>query len=1306
VRETYGHHARRATKRETESSPHKGAEAFSRTPRTFARYSLGLMLRLPSPESGPVADESGDVPNTSQVTGGDGAQSSKSPVLWKGTDRYEILNSLGEGGMGFVYEAYDRHRKERIAIKTMRSVDAAALYRFKQEFRTLADVRHPNLVQLYELFAEDEENLFFSMELVEGSDFIAYVRNSAVVQQSGMAPRGRFAAVDFVRLRSALIQLVDGIAALHAAGKLHRDVKPSNVRVTPDGRVVILDFGVATELGGGQRAEGAEEDEGMIGTAAYMAPEQAAGEASDLASDWYSVGVMLYEAIVGEPPHVGSPFEIVANKCQIESLPPSARVDGVPADLEALCLELLAIDAKRRPTGEQLLNRLRADAPTVSSSRLQAAPALMELVGREAHLARLQEASDATQVGKAVCVRIFGAAGMGKSELAHSFLHRLENSANTIILRGRTYERESVPYKAFDALIDQLTHCLLDLEARGESPALPADIGALAQVFPVLRRVSSIDMAAQSKADDPRAVRLRAFAALRELFTTLTTRGPLVVFIDDVHWGDADSAALLLELVRPPNEPPVLFLTTHRTEDADTSAFLLALAAQWPDDVEVREVEVGPLQRDDANCLALALLERDDAVAERVAEKVAHESRGNPFLIVELARFALTGSNQRTLQGLSLEQMVEERTGRLSDEARHLLELIAIGGRPMPWNLVKDAASGVHGASQLVALLQANRFVRVSLRDGVEWVEVVHDRMRESLLVQVSAKVARNYHADLARALELSPEPDQEAIATHLIGAGDRERGGQYARRAADLAISQLAFAQAERLYQLALEALPADSGDAQSLRISLAKASEWAGNAEKAARGYLVAAAHAPDGARLELERAAAAQLIAAGHVDEGVSVFRKILATHRIRVPSSRAGVRFWTFVYRVAAALLLRLTLRDKNDLTPDRKRYLDALQTMGRVLAVVDPDSAIYMKARYFCEALWSRSPSFVLRAAILEAGSFSAAGNRASRKERALFALGKRLAEQTGDEEWLGYHDLTYGIGEYLRGRWRSCVELLDKAQVRLAAFRAWQANASIYRIYAMVSLGDLVEVKTRAKALVDDARRRGDRYTAANLLASHPTAARLAADDVRSAQREVKEALAHWSQATYLVQHWQGMLWETETFLYAGDGEQAWQRLARDESRLLNSSLMGIQLIRAWTLFARARSSVASLAMLDSSQQRARLREARRAQRQLQREAMPWIDVLAGLARAAIAHASLDDSASEQALKRAASLADIAEMPLHAAAARHRLGLLLGGETGQAMVTSAEDAMAKRGVRVPARYAQMLVVGQWLPRGH
>src|SRR5512145_394277 len=145
---------------------------------------------------------------------------------------FEILNELGRGGMGIVYRAFDLSRNEIVALKTIRGLDAAAIAHLKQEFRTLTGVIHPNLVTLHELISSGEE-WFFTMELVEGCDFFTYVCS---------------ASDRFDCLREILPQLVEGVSALHQAGILHRDIKPSNVRVTKEGRIILLDFGLAAHM--------------------------------------------------------------------------------------------------------------------------------------------------------------------------------------------------------------------------------------------------------------------------------------------------------------------------------------------------------------------------------------------------------------------------------------------------------------------------------------------------------------------------------------------------------------------------------------------------------------------------------------------------------------------------------------------------------------------------------------------------------------------------------------------------------------------------------------------------------------------------------------------------------------------------------------------------------------------------------------------------------------------------------------------------------------------------------------------------
>ena len=260
--------------------------------------------------------------------------------------------------MGVVYEAFDRERNTRVALKTIRTLTADTLLRFKNEFRALQDLQHPHLVRLDELF-EADGTWFFTMEMVDGVDFTSYVRPGALARPAiadgsvssasdqrthsvaaialdtqpdpalavgfsatrlpladvgdtrptrpvevGGSPEvaRRFplrtaraartaAGFDEPRLRHALRQLALGICAIHDAHLVHRDVKPANILVTGEGRVVLLDFGLVTD------AVQAQLEAEALGTATYMAPEQLAGAPVTTAADWYAVGVTLYLAL-------------------------------------------------------------------------------------------------------------------------------------------------------------------------------------------------------------------------------------------------------------------------------------------------------------------------------------------------------------------------------------------------------------------------------------------------------------------------------------------------------------------------------------------------------------------------------------------------------------------------------------------------------------------------------------------------------------------------------------------------------------------------------------------------------------------------------------------------------------------------------------------------------------------------------------------------------------------------------------------------------------------------------------------------
>ncbi|HLK39288.1 MAG TPA: AAA family ATPase, partial [Polyangiaceae bacterium] len=1134
---------------------------------------------------------------------------------------------------------------------------------------------------------------FFAMELVRGADFLTYVQTSG----------GRTA--DPAKLRPALRQLVEGVQALHAAGKLHRDVKPSNVLCTTEGRVVLLDFGVATELAPVIDEDQTEDDQ-IVGTAHYMAPEQALREAPTPASDWYSVGVMLYEALVGAPPFVGSMATILLEKTMTDPPRPSERAKGVPGDLDELCRALLDRTPERRPSGPEIL-RLFGAAPgsvrAVSEPPLADSAAMRALVGREPQLRALREAFVESRLGRSITVCVGGSAGMGKSSVVQQFVDELAENGEAVVLRGRAYEREAVPYKAVDSVIDALSRYLLRLSERGSSPPMPADAWALARLFPVLRRVPSVDTIPERPDADPARIRRRACDSLRELVASLGKSQPLVVYIDDVQWGDTDSASLLLELVRQPAAPALLLVLTYRQEEAATP-FLAEMRARWPEGAAIRDVAVGPLDPADSRRLALAMLGSADAATQQAASAIARESGGNPFLIHELARSSaasrLHGAGLDEAKGpkVTLEQVVGERLARLPPDGRRLLEIVALGGRPLPVNIVGDASGVPDAVDSTIRLLCARRFVRSGLRDGHEVVETVHDRIRETIVAQISESTGREYHLRLACALESAPNVDVEALAMHWLGAGESQRAGAYAERAADQATAKLAFDQAARLLQMRLGMLPAGSSETRRVQRRLAEVFEWAGRGAEAAPVYLEAADGAPELERVDLERAAAEQLLASGKIDMAGEVLRRVLGSLGMNAPHSAWGVRFWLLIYGLwARAIGLKFAGRRAGDVRPEDRVRIDALYAIALGFSVIDPLFARCMKERHLIEAMRAGDAVHVSRAAALCAIN----GKPGATRVRALAALAQQLAAGSGDSGAIAYAHATQGVHLYLSGRWKRALEELDGAYTHLQTFRAgWQSNANLFAVNALCLMGQLDEGSRRIDRLLYDAEQRGDLYLSVNLRTGYTATVWLARDDADTARRRVREAMARWSRRGFFVQHWYAMLAEVDIHLYLGDGAAAYERLQRDAASLKKSLLLNLQTVRAMTHYLRGRCSLASLEA-SHAQRSARLADARRRARALEREGMGWTAPLAAIVGAGVANASGDAEKAVTLLREAARSADAADMPLHAASARHQLGLKLGGDEGRELVDEACSTMTARGVQRPERFARMFVPGRW-----
>jgi eukaryotic-like serine/threonine-protein kinase len=736
------------------------------------------------------------------------------------TERFTLVRDLGEGAFGSVYEAWDEERRTTVAVKKLRHLDPAALYRFKQEFRALAGLSHPNLVRLHELISTDGD-FFLTMDLVDGTSFTSYVRRpSRTVTDSDDRPIDRRAGVDFDRLRDALPQLVAGVDALHEAGKLHRDLKPSNVLVTKAGQVVILDFGMVGDLA----AEGAlrSMDFSMAGTPTYMAPEQPAGGAVTKATDWYAVGVILFEALTGNVPFDGDEAADVFH-AKVNQDPPDPRtlVEGVPDDLAELCLALLRRDPAARPSGHEILRAVGERTDKEAPSRQGEATWLL---GREPHFTALDAAFTTVREGRAVLCHLHGSSGMGKTALLRRYLDGLPGDA--VVLEGRCYERESVPYKAVDSLVDALARYLTRLSRTKADALLPRDTPTLARLFPVLGRVESVAEYPRKGAEspDPLERRRRAFAALRELFGRLADRKPLVLVVDDFQWGDVDSAALLADLLRPPDPPTLLLLASYRSEDRDVEHVRMLRDLRLG--IEVREVEVGPLLPHQAEVLALSLLgERTEAVRAQ-ARIIAAESSGSPFFVQELVHHTKRGARRNAAGQVTLAEVLLDRVANLDVPARALLRVVAVMGSPLPLAVAAQAAGLGPQRHAALSDLQGGHFVRTrGARDDDE-VETFHDRIRETLLASLDAGELAEQHKRLALALESWGKADAEVLARHFEAAGLRGRAFDHALIAADRAERALAFDRAAALHRFAIAL--ADRRDTREILVRLGRETPW----------------------------------------------------------------------------------------------------------------------------------------------------------------------------------------------------------------------------------------------------------------------------------------------------------------------------------------------------------------------------------------------------------------------------------------------------------------------------------------------
>jgi serine/threonine protein kinase len=1222
-----------------------------------------------------------------------------------GHGRFEIVREVGAGGMGIVYEAIDREHRARVALKTLQRMDASSLLRFKKEFRALQDVQHQNLVRLGELFEEDGV-WFFSMELVEGIDVFSHVcpegRREPLVEGTRSITKQELRSLlralekppperppvpgdhrfDEARLRATLRQLARALATIHGARKIHRDIKPSNLLVEPDGRVVVLDFGVIADA---REAP----DEGIVGTAAYMAPEQALGDRVGPAADWYAVGAVLFVMMTGRTPFVGTADDLLLRKTVAPPPRASALATGVPDDLDALCASLLATDPGDRPPPEAILQAcgVRTIPPSITTTDGDD-----PFVGRARELDVIRRAFAETLEGRPSLLLVSGVSGLGKTALVREALQRLHaREPAALVISSRCYERESVPYKAVDEAIDGVSTLLASLPDDETAPFVTRDVALLARVFPVLLRVPALERAIAAAPSpaiaDAQQMRARVFAALRALLGELARRWRLVLSIDDLQWADADSLALLAEVMRPPAPPPLfLIATVRRSADAAGARALAELSSRLSESAKVLELD--PLGREDARALIAQLLATEGRAVS--PDAIAAEAGGHPMFIAALCR---DRGVRDTGAEVHLDDVLWSRASALEPAARALLRIVALAGGPVRQDVAAEVA-GLSAAelARLAGDLRGAQLVRTSGARATDTIEPYHDRVRETVSARATDEERTRAHRGLAEALE-ARGADAETLANHWRGAGDRARALAHYLTAAERATSVLAFDRAARLYAIAIDLLPEGDARRGPLHTARGDALSNAGRGRDASEAYLAAVVDPASIAGIELRRRACEQLLRSGHFDDGIRMTRGLLAELGFSYPRTPTHALASLLFHRAQSRLRgFRFDAREASAIPPRDLARIDACWTATIGLGMTDLVRGNDFQTRHLLLALRAGEPYRVAKALAVEAGYLSTMGVPGLAHTRRVVAAAKEVAARTGHPHAIGLADLFDGYRAFLAGEWAEARAILEAAE---AHFRerctgvAWElTNAQLLCAWSIGFLGEVDVLGTRLPAYVREARERGDLFAMANLRNGLPNIHWLARGDVDGARREIDEVMGGWSADGFHLQHYYAMHARTDVELYAGDVAAAQAHMDAAWPLHVRSLLERVQVVKLNALHVRARCALASAAAArDEGERRRFVGIARGCARRIEKDRLTWSTGLADLVRAGVAALERDDAARVERLRRAREGFVASGMRLHAAAAaERRLGEALGGDEGRRLVAAASAWCAEKGI--------------------
>jgi tetratricopeptide (TPR) repeat protein len=716
---------------------------------------------------------------------------------------YDILGRLGSGANGVVYRARHAETRTDAALKTIDAAGVSELDALRRETHALSRVRHPGVVRILSQGAQDSV-AWYAMEFIEGTTLEDVW---AKAEPPGSA---------WIESVPAMHQLCLTLAYLHGEGIVHRDLKPANVIVRANGQPVLVDFGFASHFHGPIGREMLEAGGEILGTFAYMAPEQARGEAVDARADLYALGCMLYELTTGQPPFIGTGWDVFEQQLSAKPLPPSERNPAIPHRLENLIDALLEKDPRRRlGYASDVAATLAELAPVPSEDRWPASRIYVyrpAFAGRRDTVTQIDTFLEGATRGSGQCVLVSGESGIGKTRLAMEVTQHASRRGLTIVTADCS-PSEGTPGTAHARTLRlqplrPLLGCVYAYCREAGLETTERVLGArgktLVSYAPEFAKLPGQDLHPDAAPLPAQASRARLLTDLAATIEAFAHERPLLLVIDDLQWADELTLALLGSLGAGFYErTPIVILATFRSDEVNSALRDVTRLAH------VISLQLARMAQPDVGAMVGDMLALPNAPAALVAY-LARTSEGNPFFVAEYVRAAVNAglltrdvgghwklavaeiADSRAYKAIALPHNVRALVGRrladLGPNAQLCLAGAAVVGREFDLSLCAKVV-GLDERNRLEAI---NQLLARSVVEGVQsgGYRFAHDKLREVAYEQIATDQRRFLHERVAEMLEAQHRGETDfadlygSLAHHWGSAGIEDKAVDYLEKA------------------------------------------------------------------------------------------------------------------------------------------------------------------------------------------------------------------------------------------------------------------------------------------------------------------------------------------------------------------------------------------------------------------------------------------------------------------------------------------------------------------------------------------